>query len=192
MSSRTKYHCRDCRTQFRVTAGTLFHDSHLPLAKWFQAISLMLSAERGVPSSRLHEILGGSYKTAWFLEHRIRAAMDGGGGQLGTLVALAPSSRGPHSLTAHLAVAKTPSAALPTREPPAGLPQFKRLIAGPYRSTSTKHLSAYWNEARWRREHLDSPHAFRDTIVALLEHGHLGYARLVGHDDGAPRRGRRR
>ena len=75
LESREKYACRDCRYQFRVAARTVFHDSHLPLPKWFAAVALILESDAGLPASRLQQILGGSYKSAWFLEHRIRAAM---------------------------------------------------------------------------------------------------------------------
>ena len=74
LDRRRRHHCRGCRYQFRVTARTVFHDSHLSLPKWFLAISLMLSSESGFSAAQLQRVLGGSYKSAWFLEHRIRSA----------------------------------------------------------------------------------------------------------------------
>jgi transposase-like protein len=70
--------CGDCRKQFTVRIGTIFEDSHLPLTKWLQAIYLMCSSKKGVSAHQLHRTLECTYKTAWFLEHRIREAMRSG------------------------------------------------------------------------------------------------------------------
>lgn len=72
---RNQFDCDDCRYQFSVTAGTLFHDSHLPLWKWFLAIYLICESKKGISSKQLQRSLGTSYKTAWYLSHRIRDAM---------------------------------------------------------------------------------------------------------------------
>ncbi len=72
---RNQFECDACRYQFSVTAGTLFHDSHLPLWKWFLAIYIMGESKKGVSSKQLQRMLGVSYKTAWYLSHRIRDAM---------------------------------------------------------------------------------------------------------------------
>ncbi|MDP3853126.1 IS1595 family transposase [Phenylobacterium sp.] len=70
--------CGDCRKQFTVRIGTIFEESHLPLHKWLQAIFLMCSSKKGVSSHQLHRTLEVTYKTAWFLSHRIREAMRDG------------------------------------------------------------------------------------------------------------------
>jgi transposase-like protein len=68
--------CRDCKKQFTVTVGTIFEDSHLPLATWVKAFHLMVSSKKGISALQLQRNLGiGSYKTAWFMAHRIRHAM---------------------------------------------------------------------------------------------------------------------
>lgn len=67
--------CGDCRTQFSVTVGTVFEDSKLPLHKWVYAIHLLCSSKKGMSSKQLERVLGVTYKTAWFMSHRIRAAM---------------------------------------------------------------------------------------------------------------------
>lgn len=72
---RKQFDCNSCRYQFSVTAGTLFHDSHLPLRKWFLAIYLICESKKGISSKQLQRTLGVSYKTAWYLQHRIRDAM---------------------------------------------------------------------------------------------------------------------
>src|SRR5712672_395435 len=67
--------CKDCRKQFSVTVGTVFERSHIPLSKWLLAAYLLCSSKKGMSSHQLHRTLGVTYKTAWFLAHRIRFAM---------------------------------------------------------------------------------------------------------------------
>ena len=75
-TEKTLYYCKDCDYQFTVTAGTIFNDSHLPLTKWFMATLLICEAKKGMSACQIQRTLGlGSYKTAWYLCHRIRAAM---------------------------------------------------------------------------------------------------------------------
>jgi transposase-like protein len=69
------FECSDCGLHFSATTGTLFHDSHLPLTKWFAAIALMVEAKKGVSANQVARHIGCSYKTAWHLCHRIRTAM---------------------------------------------------------------------------------------------------------------------
>ena len=70
-----KWRCKDCRYKFTVTSGTIMHDSHLPLRKWFLAIYLMCESKKGMSAHQLHRSLGVAYRTAWYLCHRIREAM---------------------------------------------------------------------------------------------------------------------
>ena len=73
------FYCKGCDYQFTVTAGTIFNDSHLPLQKWFLAVLLLCEAKKGMSAHQLKRTIWGqhkgSYKTAWYLCHRIRAAM---------------------------------------------------------------------------------------------------------------------
>ncbi len=74
---------RDCLQQFSPTSGTLFADTHLPLIVWFHAIAIMLNAKKGISAKQLQRDLGiGGYKTAWYLNHRIREAMRENDGNL--------------------------------------------------------------------------------------------------------------
>jgi transposase-like protein len=68
--------CRDCRKQFTVTIGTVFAETHIPLNKWLHAMHLMCSSKKGISAHQLHRTLEVQYKTAWFLCHRIRKAME--------------------------------------------------------------------------------------------------------------------
>jgi transposase-like protein len=72
---RHQFDCDSCRYQFSVTAGTLFHDSHLPLSKWFLAVYLMVESKKSISAKQMQRMLSVSYKTAWYLAHRIRDAM---------------------------------------------------------------------------------------------------------------------
>jgi transposase-like protein len=74
-TEKTLYYCKDCDYQFSVMAGTVFNDSHLPLTKWFLATLLLCEAKKGMSACQIQRTLGISYKTAWYLCHRIRAAM---------------------------------------------------------------------------------------------------------------------
>jgi transposase-like protein len=70
--------CGQCKGQFRATVGTVFEDSKVPLHKWFQAAHLLASSKKGISSHQLHRTLGVTYKTAWFMAHRLREAMRAG------------------------------------------------------------------------------------------------------------------
>ena len=83
------YKCHTCREPFTVTVGTLFERSKIPLNVWLQAVYLLCSSKKGISSHQLHRTLGITYKTAWFMTHRIREAMKndsptklGGGGKI--------------------------------------------------------------------------------------------------------------
>lgn len=79
---RGQFDCDSCRYQFSVTVGTVLHDTHLPLRKWFVAAFLMCEAKKGVSALQLQRLIGvKSYRTAWYLSHRIRAAMGSVEGQ---------------------------------------------------------------------------------------------------------------
>jgi transposase-like protein len=76
--------CGPCKREFTVTVGTIFERSHVPLHKWFQAAHLLASSKKGISSHQLHRTLKVTYKTAWFMAHRLREAMrDVPKGQLG-------------------------------------------------------------------------------------------------------------
>jgi transposase-like protein len=83
------YYCNSCKSQFTVTVGTIFERSKVPLNKWVLAFHLMASSKKGMSAHQLHRTLGVTYKTAWFMAHRIRESMKetspgplGGGGKI--------------------------------------------------------------------------------------------------------------
>jgi transposase-like protein len=154
LEARKKFYCRSCRYHFSVTSGTLFHNSHLPTWKWFLTISLMIQSEDGLPANQLVDLLGVTYKTAWFAEHRVRAALQGG----------------------RVAVTAVPGQ---TTGRGARARVFSRPLVGSYQQLELKYLPAYMAEIQWRSESRRNPYAFRDTVLRLLGGDPLAYAQLV-------------
>ncbi|MCE5323713.1 IS1595 family transposase [bacterium] len=70
-----RHHCNNCNTSFSVTVGTIFHHTHLPLQKWFLALTLILNAKKGIAARQLARDLDVHRNTAWYLSMRIRNAM---------------------------------------------------------------------------------------------------------------------
>src|SRR3954451_15266450 len=68
--------CKYCRKQFTVTVGTIFEASHISLDKWLIAIYLLCSSKKGMSAHQLHRMMGITYRSAWFMCHRIRYAME--------------------------------------------------------------------------------------------------------------------
>ncbi len=75
VSHRRVWKCNACRRQFTALIGTIFEDSRIPLGKWLMAVYLTASAKNGVSAHELHRDLGITYKSAWFMSHRLRLAM---------------------------------------------------------------------------------------------------------------------
>jgi transposase-like protein/IS1 family transposase len=73
--ARNQFVCDSCAYNFSVTSGTMLHDTRLPLQKWFLAVYMMVDSKKGMSANQLKRSLDVSYKTAWYLCHRIREAM---------------------------------------------------------------------------------------------------------------------
>ena len=123
------------------------HNSHAPLWKWFLAVQLLVESDGGVPANQLVRQLGGSYKTAWFIEHRVRAALA--------------------TATARERLPADPAAGTPTSAD--GARVYDRAVVGCYHQHSLEYLDAYRAEREWRVRHAENPNRFRDTVRALLE-----------------------
>lgn len=74
-TKRRLWKCYGCRKQFTVTVGTIFESSHIPLNKWLAAFYLLCASKKGMSAHQLHRMLNVTYKTSWFMFHRIREAM---------------------------------------------------------------------------------------------------------------------
>ncbi len=79
------WHCGDCRKKFTVRVGTLYERSHVPIHKWLYATHLLCTSKKGISSHQLHRMLGVTYKTAWFMAHRIREGMKPSGSDAGPI-----------------------------------------------------------------------------------------------------------
>jgi transposase-like protein len=152
--ARKRFSCRRCKYQFSVTSGTLFHRSHAPLWKWFLSVQLLVESDGGLPANQLVRQLGGSYKTAWFIEHRVRAAVR--------------AARRPPGEAVTAVVGR-----------PFGGRVFDRTVVGRYHQHAVKHLDAYHAERDWLARNAENPNRFRDTILALLRGDPLTYAELI-------------
>jgi transposase-like protein len=81
-SNGKRYRCAKCKQDFTIRTGTVFGESKLPLRKWFMAIYLLSTSNKGISSVQLAKQVGVTQKTGWFIDHRIRSAMKQNGGQL--------------------------------------------------------------------------------------------------------------
>jgi transposase-like protein len=91
------FQCNDCRDKFTCRTGTVMERSHIPVHKWLLAIRLMSASKKGMSAHQLHRMLGVTYKSAWFLAHRIREAMIDSkptplGGEGKSVLAMKPTS----------------------------------------------------------------------------------------------------
>ena len=75
VKKRNQYMCNSCDYQFSVKSGTMLHDSHLALRKWFMAVYLMVESKKGISANQLKRMINVHYRTAWYLCHRIREAL---------------------------------------------------------------------------------------------------------------------
>jgi transposase-like protein len=179
LDARKKFYCRPCRYHFSVTAGTIFHNSHLPLWKWFLTVSVMIESGSGLPANQLAGLLGGSYKTAWFAQQRVRTAIR----QSAHLHDCCSDDEAERARCVRRAVADR-------LVEPSGRESrlFDRRLVGAYHQLSVKHAHAYADEMEWRAQCRGNPHAFRDTILCLLDGDPLAFAELTaprtdpGHD----------
>jgi hypothetical protein len=131
------------------------HRSHAPVWKWFLAVRLLLDSEGGVPANQLQRQLGGSYKTAWFIEHRVRAAM------------LKAQEHEPVRLPFGTALKD------------GGRRVYAREVVGPYHQHGLVYLAAYQAEAEWRFRQSGNPRRIDETLRVLIAGEPLSYEELV-------------
>ena len=197
-----RYECVGCEYQFTVTSGTIFHDSHLPLPIWFVSVLLLVEAKKGMSAMQLKRTLWGvdrgSYKTAWYLCHRIRAAMaqvdrpmlDGtvevdetyvGGKKTGRewmgrkghkQCVIGIRQRDGALRFFHAEDAKSGTLAKYINE-------LKRGIIGTWHKVSAKHLQAYLNEMSFRFDRRKRPDLFLDTLRHMVTADPLTFERLT-------------
>jgi len=160
IARRRQFDCPRCRFQFSVTSGTVFHDSHLPLSKWFVAVFLLCASANGMSANQLRRTLKVSYKTAWYLSHRIRAAV-------AEAAVPAPGRAGGPEWRGRADLAES------------AFSMFKRSMVDSFHQINAKHLDAYLNEFAWRVNNRTNPHLLRDTLLKLLAAPTLRYRELT-------------
>lgn len=193
---RNQFDCDGCRYQFSVTVGTKFGDTHLPLWKWFLAVNIICDSRKGVSANQLKRMLGVSYKTAWYLCHRIRAAMalakepklDGtveldetyvGDDYSSHPVAMRKAGmRAKHRIINHSSKVYVVGD-VHTNTVESAFSLLKRGIMGTWHKVSAKHLAAYLNEMAFRFNHRRNPRLFQLTLLRLLQTEALPFARLI-------------
>jgi transposase-like protein len=166
IEKRGQFDCDSCGYQFSVRVGTVFHGSHLPLWKWFLAVYVMSQTQRGVSANRLSQMLGVSYKTAWYLCHRIRAAMkDEASERLRQVVQNQDAEPlDPAALAGYLGLWDE---------------NLRRDVVGSYHHLSAKHLPAYLDEMAFRHQNRKNAYSFRDTLLRLIEADSMSYTELI-------------
>jgi transposase-like protein len=177
------YKCYQCRKPFRVTVGTVFEASHIPLHIWLQAITLLTSSKKGISSNQLHRILGIGLKAAWFLSHRVREAMRSGDlapmGGAGGIVEADETYFGNREEPKVSPQRKGRPFAKRGRTGPAG----KRAIVAPVErggsvrafrvenaDKATVNVTASGNSARESRLHTDESRIYGDALDHVVAH----------------------
>jgi transposase-like protein len=166
--------CKDCREQFTVTVGTVFEKSKIALNVWLQAVYLLCSSKKGMSSHQLHRVLGVTYKTAWFMTHRIREAMKGGmlgpiGGQDKTIEAdetyygTKPNrrrTRGPHHMHAIFALVERKGQVRAFH-----IPAVNGSTLRPILRKHASQLSTVYTDEALAYKHLDKDFYEHDTVA---------------------------
>jgi len=106
------YFCGSCRKQFSVTVGTVFEGSHIPISKWLMAMFIICSSKKSISANQLHRMLKITYKTAWFMAHRIRYAMNPDSNMLSGVVEVDETYVGGKGDQRTVSARKTPVVAL--------------------------------------------------------------------------------
>lgn len=184
-----QYNCRDCRKKFTVTVGTVFERSHIPLTKWMLGFHLMASSKKGMSAHQLHRLLGVTYKTAWFMAHRIREAMrpaEGSQGPLGGEGKTVEADETYHGKVAKHRVKKTNEAGKPFKGSRSGRgPANKRPVIAlverggsvrsfhvPFATRAVVEKIVSENVARESRLHTDESHLYAKSRVPGMVAAH--------------------
>src|SRR6267378_2402775 len=191
------YQCleKECGKQFSATSGTIFNDTHLPLTKWFMAIALICEAKKGISAKQVERHLGVNYRTAWHLCHRIREAMQDGGGLLTGVVEAdetyltpkKPRKGKPYvkkeKFAAHRIINHSKTYAigdLHTNTIENAFSLLKRGVYGTFHKVSIKHLGRYCNEFSYRFNRRGEQLAmFSETLKHLTRGEALPYKKLT-------------
>ncbi|HWA95678.1 MAG TPA: IS1595 family transposase [Terracidiphilus sp.] len=154
IAGRDQQECVACGYQFSVTAGTAFAGSHVPLEKWLKCVKLQCREGKGLSARRVAEELGVTYKTAWYLCHRVRAAMGAAAGRR--------------------------RATWETWMPMPGAALLDEGVKAAWITISDKHKTAYVGESRFRHRYEKPGERFKKVVEELLKGEAVGYEELTG------------
>jgi transposase-like protein len=164
-----RHHCNNCNTSFSVTVNTIFHHTHLPLQKWFLAISLVLNAKKGLSARQLARDLEVNKNTAWYMGMRIRNAMFEQGDLLRGVVEMDETYVGGKPRKGNGKWARTGTSGQTDKVPVVGMVERGgRVIARPVHKSKLKHKSL----AKLVRECIDT----NDAVLITDEY--RGYIRI--------------
>jgi len=182
LERRGQFDCNSCGYQFSVRVGTVLQDSQLPLWKWVLAVFVTAESQEGISANQLKEVLGVSYKTAWYLSHRIRSSMKNEApDDVHAAVEddrMVPDDRVHPDTFGHLLtdqVTESEEAAHPNMVWTA----FQRSLGGSYYHLSAKHLPAYVDEVAYRHKNRNNAYLLRDMLLRLIRAESMSYAELV-------------
>ncbi len=185
LERRGQFDCNSCGYQFSVRVGTVLQDSQLPLWKWVLAVFVMTESDEGISANHLKQVLGVSYKTAWYLSHRIRSSMKNEAPEdLHAALEddrMVPDDRIHPDTLGHLLaaqVAESEEAAHPDMVWTA----LQRSLSGSYYHLSAKHFPAYVDEVAYRHKNRDNAYLLRDMLLRLIGAESISYTELVARN----------
>jgi transposase-like protein len=161
------YFCGACRKQFTVTVGTVFEGSHIPISKWLMAMFILCSSKKSISANQLHRMLKITYKTAWFMLHRIRYAMNPDDTMLSGTVEVDETYVGGKGDQRTVSARKTPVVALIER----GGNMKTRVVS----NVTQKNLGQVLNECVSKEAivNTDNHLAYRIPLKAWKRHDHV-------------------
>lgn len=180
IETRGQFDCDACGYQFSVRVGTILQNSNLPLWKWFLAVYVMGRSKEGVSASQLERMLDVSYKTAWYLCHRIRAAMKNEASAALRELADPVEMGAPDAVITESEARVQANAGSSTVEPEWSI--FVRSIGSSYHHLSAKHLPAYLDETAFRYKNRHNAYLLRDTLLRLIGSEPMPYSDLIAAD----------
>jgi transposase-like protein len=165
------YFCGSCRKQFSVTVGTIFEGSHIPISKWLMAMFILCSSKKSISANQLHRMLKVTYKTSWFMLHRIRHAMSPDGTMLSGTVEVDETYVGGKGDQSTVSARKTPVVALIER----GGNMQTRVVS----NVTQKNLGQVLNECVSKDAvvNTDEHLAYRNPLKAWKRHDHVSHER---------------
>jgi transposase-like protein len=183
LERRGQFDCNTCGYQFSVRVGTVLQDSQLPLWKWVLGVLVMAESPQGISANQLRQVLGVSYKTAWYLSHRIRSSMkDEAPSDLQSAVEdddqLVPDDRVQADTLGHLLPDLVAESEVPARSDSMWT-DLQRSLSDSYFHLSAKHLPAYMDEAAFRHKNRNNDYLLRDMLLRLLGADSMSYSELV-------------